>query len=366
MTTSSGISMFTNTQRSEVGEAARAFDLPEANVLAITKVESNGVIFANVDGKQEPLIRFEGHIFFRRLSGAKRDVAVARKLASSKVGGIPNPASQTDRWRLLARAMAIDSTAALESCSYGVGQVMGFHWKALGYASVQALVTRAREGLGGQVELMLRFIRENDLTDELQQGQWAPFARGYNGPGYKANRYDMKMAAAAAEFGGLISESPGMLRMGSTGRRVRELQALLIRAGYAVKEDGDFGPTTKKALAAFQSAHGLKADGVYGPKTESALAELRQAAGDSPGHQPIAKVLDVQKGLGAGLGAAVTIAGAKEALQEAALQVATVGVQSAIIDYLQTALTFGITACTLAGLGYATYGWIKSKRTVEA
>lgn len=35
--------------------------------------------------------------------------------------------------------------------------------------------------------------------------------------------------------------------------------------------DGDYGPKTKKAVAAFQSAYGLEADGICGPKTWNAL-----------------------------------------------------------------------------------------------
>ncbi|KQT52236.1 MULTISPECIES: N-acetylmuramidase domain-containing protein [unclassified Aureimonas] len=358
--------MFTLDQRREVGAAARAFNLPEAHVLAVTEVESAGVIFATVKGEQRPLILFEPHIFYRRLKGAEREEAVALKLASERWDKTLYPAGQPARWAQLERAAEINRQAAYESASYGVGQVMGFHWKALGYASVFELVDRARSGLGGQVELMLRFVQQNNLTDELATGQWAPFARGYNGASYKANRYDEKMAAAAAKFGGLTSEPNGLLRMGSKGRRVRELQALLIRAGYTVKEDGDFGTTTKAALVAFQTARGLTPDGIYGPQTESALGELRQASDDRPGKQALTKLVDVQKGVGGGLGAGVTIAGAKEVLQDASYQVASLGVSLRILDYVQTGLTIAITGCAIAGLGYAAAGWWKSKQTVEA
>lgn len=361
--------MLTNEQRRELGELARAYDLPEANVLAVVDVESNGKVFAIVDGREEPLILNEPHILYRRLAGTQRDRAVSLGLAYPKWGTKPYPAKQIDRWRWVHQAAEINRDAAFESMSYGVGQVMGFHWKALGLASIDQFVAQARSGLKGQAELMLRFIRVNGLEDDLRAGRWASFARGYNGAGYAKNRYDVKLKAAAATYGGNDSKADGMLRMGSKGRRVRELQALLIRAGYAVKEDGDFGPTTKKALQAFQGVRGLTADGIYGPQTETALAELRQAASDRPGKQKILDISAVKKGGVAAVIAAASpeaIAQAKIGLEAAAGQIASAGIQSVVIDYLVSGLTIAAGIVGVAGVAYAVYGWMKSKQTIEA
>ena len=140
--------MFTSAEQRAIGEIARAEGvLPEAHVLAVVQVESAGQIFATIDGRQEPVIRFEGHYFYRRLKGDARDRAVREKLAHPTAGRIANPRSQAGRWRLLQRAMAIDPQAALESVSWGAGQVMGSHWPSLGYASVHALVAKARSAL---------------------------------------------------------------------------------------------------------------------------------------------------------------------------------------------------------------------------
>lgn len=358
--------MLTNDQRRELGALARDYDLPEAHVLAVVDVESNGTVFAAVNGRDEPLILNEPHVFYRRLAGREREVAVAQGLAYAKWGSKPYPNTQIARWKWIDEAAQINRQAAYESVSYGVGQVLGMHWKALGFASIEQFVQQARSGLRGQADIMLRFIRTNNLEDELREGRWAPFARGYNGSQYAKNAYDTKLKAAAAKYGGADADAAGMLRMGSKGRRVRELQALLIRAGYSIKEDGDFGPSTKKVLQDFQAARGVTADGIYGPQTERMLAELRQAPEDNPGHQPLTKVVAVQKGVGGGLGGAVTLASAKEVLQDAAYQVSGVGTSLRILDYVQTGLTIGITICTLAGLAYAVHGWLKSKRTVEA
>jgi len=62
------------------------------------------------------------------------------------------------------------------------------------------------------------------------------------------------------------------LYLGSTGPDVKLLQSILNRIGYnAGAVDGTFGPATRRALTAFQSAFGLAIDGVAGPQTWAAL-----------------------------------------------------------------------------------------------
>ncbi|WP_309086373.1 N-acetylmuramidase domain-containing protein, partial [Chelativorans sp.] len=258
----------------------------EAEVLmAVIEVESDGKTYATVEGRKEPLIRFEGHYFDRRLTGKERERARKEGLAHPNAGAVKNPSSQAARWRMLRAAMAIDEDAALESASYGVGQVMGAHWKALGYESVQAMVAAVRKDVAGQIEAMACYIEKFGLADELQRKDFTAFARGYNGPGYSRNRYHTKMAAAYARLSGKkpVSAASGMLRMGSKGARVRELQALLVRAGYAVKVDGDYGPSTKAALTEFQRARKITADGVAGPETMRALSSFKVAPEEVPG-----------------------------------------------------------------------------------
>ena len=62
-------------------------------------------------------------------------------------GAVANPASQPAPWRLLGRAMKINNSAVLEPTSWRLGQVMGAHWKALGFSSVKGIVTPARRRL---------------------------------------------------------------------------------------------------------------------------------------------------------------------------------------------------------------------------
>lgn len=266
--------MFSDETRTEIARVADRIGVERAALLAIAEVESAGKAFAMVDGRKEPLIRFEGHYFDRRLPVEKRAGARAAGLADPKAGAVKNPASQAARWALLARAASIDHKAAHESVSWGLGQVMGAHWAWLGYADVDALVAEARAGVAGQAALMARYIDKAGLTDAIRRRDWAAFARGYNGPNYKRQGYDRKIAAAYARYAdGAPAETAGppVLREGSRGDAVRDLQAKLTHAGYVVGQDGIFGDETLRAVCAFQAAQGVTVDGIAGPATIAAL-----------------------------------------------------------------------------------------------
>ena len=70
-----------------------------------------------------------------------------------------------------------------------------------------------------------------------------------------------------------------VLRQGDQGKEVRALQTELAQLGYkdlhghALNPDGDFGPSTRHAVKAFQHDHGLSDDGVAGNNTSKALRE---------------------------------------------------------------------------------------------
>ena len=66
--------------------------------------------------------------------------------------------------------------------------------------------------------------------------------------------------------------SSGVLKMGSRGENVRQLQVQLNNWGFPVKKvDGVFGKETRVAVIRFQNYHGLKPDGIVGPKTAKVL-----------------------------------------------------------------------------------------------
>lgn len=247
-----------------VDKLADKYGVEDEAAFAVFDVESAGVAFWNVNGKLLPAIRFEGHYFYARLNDeAQRNAAVAQGLASPKAGAVKNPTSFGARYALLERAKAINPKAALESVSWGLGQVMGANWDSLGYASVDELV-KAAQTVDGQVEMVFKFIQTNGLIDDLNRKDWLSFAKVYNGP--KQKGYDKKLAAAYAKYSGTGSPKDDEIIL---------MQKMLNAVGdYKLKLDGVNGNDTKAAIRDFQLRNGLLADGLYGPITRAQLEKV--------------------------------------------------------------------------------------------
>lgn len=183
----------------DMQQAARALDVDLASIKAVTTVESRGAGFFN-DGR--PAILFERHIMRRRLAALGRDVDLLQRYLPDIINGIPGGykggAAEHDRLYL---AQQIEPDSAVESASWGLFQIMGFHWRTLGYTSAEAFAAAMTESEGRQLDAFVRFIKADaGLHRALRSKDWSDFARRYNGPNYASNKYDVKLAAAYEEF----------------------------------------------------------------------------------------------------------------------------------------------------------------------
>ena len=83
-----------------------------------------------------------------------------------------------------------------------------------------------------------------------------------------------------------------LLKNGSEGADVKELQSLLIQLGYDCGRwgaDGDFGDASEMAVEQFQRHWGLEADGEYGAKTHAML--MNAVAGDDPASAQVVEIV---------------------------------------------------------------------------
>lgn len=188
--------VFSNTAAAAVNDAdivafASAIGCTTKQLRAVAKVESGGAAF---DAKGRPKILFERH-YFHRLTDGKWSVC---DHSNPKGGGYAE-----DSWAKLAAAAARDPWAAFQSASWGRFQIMGAHWKALGYASPLEMAWSMREDEGGHYDALVRFVKANGLADEMRAisrdpADNAAFARRYNGPQFAKFQYDRKLADAMA------------------------------------------------------------------------------------------------------------------------------------------------------------------------
>ncbi|AJY65950.1 N-acetylmuramidase domain-containing protein [Burkholderia glumae] len=175
--------------------AADRLQVDIAAVRAVNEVESKGAGFLP-DGR--PVILYERHIMYRQLAAAGLDAdALAAKypaLVNPKRGGYAGDAAEYAR---LASASQISAACALEATSWGAFQIMGFHWKALGYPDVFAFVDAMKVSEAEQLEAFVRFVlADKVMLAALRGKKWAKFAELYNGKAYAENLYDVKLERA--------------------------------------------------------------------------------------------------------------------------------------------------------------------------
>ncbi len=83
-----------------------------------------------------------------------------------------------------------------------------------------------------------------------------------------------------------MADGDDVLRPGDSGDGVLKLQSALKALGYDVGSDGGFGPSTRRAVMAFQKKNKIRADGVAGPATIRAIARSGNNATPVDGRQP--------------------------------------------------------------------------------
>jgi hypothetical protein len=168
---------------------ARAIGCGEDEIHAVIDVETAG---GASDAQERLKILFEPHRFWRNLGpGPKRERAVTSGLAYERWGAKPYPA---DSYPVLWKAIAVDETAALQSASWGLAQILGENHALAGYPTVQAMIRDFTLDEDNHIEAMVRFIKARGLDEALRAHNWAAFARGYNGPHHARHSYAERLA----------------------------------------------------------------------------------------------------------------------------------------------------------------------------
>lgn len=185
-----------------IAAAAKTLGVDVASVKAVLDVESNGSGFLS-DGR--PVIQYEPHVMYSliktRVGVGAAETALARRpdLIAKVPGSYQKLSKEQSDMGEAAKQFGRDM--ALEAASWGLFQIMGYHWKRLGYPTLQEFVNAMYRGEAEHLDAFVRFVKtEAPLLKALKARDWAGFARRYNGPGYAKNRYDIKLADAYKRF----------------------------------------------------------------------------------------------------------------------------------------------------------------------
>ena len=190
---------------SALRKAAKKLGVELSVIRAVFQTETGGQTYTK-DGRIK--ILYERHYFSRFTHGKydkDRDISAptpfkgkthkekGKVVATPEIdqyGNLPN------QYRRFEKAKKLDEEAAYSSISYGSFQIMGSNYKDAGYKSAKefgdAMFSADEDKM---LDAFTNYISANHaMRKALLNHDWATFARLYNGPGYKANKYDTKMA----------------------------------------------------------------------------------------------------------------------------------------------------------------------------
>ena len=165
--------------------------------------------------------------------------------------GISNPhpggygAGGDHQYDRLSEAMGLDESAALQSASWGIGQVLGRNFREAGFASPQDLVRQLFVSEDQQLLAVANEIIADGAARALATHDWTTFAR-------ILQRAELRGEPTTTLRSGLGT------RVFSSGAspdlRVRTAQIYLMYLGFDPSTiDGTFGKRTRSAMNEFQS-----------------------------------------------------------------------------------------------------------------
>lgn len=159
-------------------------------VKAVAAVESNGYGFLN-NGK--PKILFEAHIFSKLTNGIfDKDYP---EISSPKWNRKLYLGGELEYGRLKL-ASELDKRAALKSASWGKFQIMGFNYQNCGFDSLSDFINDMHKSEREHLLAFMTYCESQGLFRYLKLKEWDSFAKRYNGPGYKKNRYAKRLQEA--------------------------------------------------------------------------------------------------------------------------------------------------------------------------
>lgn len=197
----------------DIDAAASALQCEAGLIYAIARQESAHSSFFKIGKRTVPKILYERH-WFRKLTRPNKkspspyeakypDICgpayhktkrnKKTKILLDVVTGLP---AKTDdiygpgdlpQYKRLVKAYQLDKDAALQACSFGKFQIMGFNYKAAGYKTVHDFTRAMSLSDAEHMKAFLKFAKSNPvLLSGLQTKNYEKIAEGHNGGSWKS------------------------------------------------------------------------------------------------------------------------------------------------------------------------------------
>lgn len=176
---------------------ARLYNIDPIVVRAVFDIESGGQAYFSINDK--PYIRFENHVFARQLKDDglfntyfQYNHTPYHQHEDHKVRFTDNAewtefhGNQLKEWGVYNFARTLNADAADNSISVGMGQIMGFNHKKIGYNSAKEMIDAFSQpdpiGRIAQVFAFFSYcLNTENAIDYLRNKDWNNFALAYNG-----------------------------------------------------------------------------------------------------------------------------------------------------------------------------------------
>lgn len=189
-------------KQADILRFAELYDIEPSAVMAVLDIEA-GKTHCGFSEPCLPLINFDAKLFRKRLERSGKSIYKAQK-EFPEVFTLPDIKKYGTKQRAehaqLSQARQIDDRLAIECTFWGMFQIAGFNWKKCGADDIDTFVDDMSRSERDQLALFGKFLVNTNLIGYVRDKKWSAFARGYNGPKYKARGYDRRLAAAYNKY----------------------------------------------------------------------------------------------------------------------------------------------------------------------
>lgn len=242
----------------------------EAHLRCVMEVETAGKAF---DSERHVAFLFEPHKFYVNCPRDKLQEAIRQGLAYPHWKGPGSyPKTPALRWSQFQAAVGIDETAAIQSASWGLGQIMGSECEEADYNTPQEMLIAFFQSEKNQVLGMVNLIKHRGLDHDLmhfpEMSACRHFALLYNGKEYEKNNYHNKLHDSFVRWNSRSASVPipeavtdGSFHIGDHDSTqdgpIRRIQQLFKDKGYSILVDGKFGGGTRSVVVAWKANQGI-------------------------------------------------------------------------------------------------------------